>query len=129
MVDAMSGAERRRASGELEAQVMAALWAAAGPLTAAQVQEQLGGEPAYNTVQTILTRLADKQLVQRANQGRAHVYWPVLGHAATVAAQLRAALDMVGDREQVLQQFAATLDDAEAQLLRRVLQARGRDKR
>jgi predicted transcriptional regulator len=127
MVDGLSGADRRRAAGELEAQVMAALWAAIGPLTAGEVHEQLGGGLAYNTVQTILSRLADKQLVRRETQGRAHVYWPVRGQAATVAAQLRAALDTVGDREQVLQQFAATLDDTEAQLLRKVLADRPED--
>ncbi|MGH3825752.1 MAG: BlaI/MecI/CopY family transcriptional regulator, partial [Pseudonocardiaceae bacterium] len=44
----------RRAAGELEAEVLAALWAADGPLTAAHVRRAVSGGLAYNTVQTIL---------------------------------------------------------------------------
>ena len=47
---------RRRASGSLESEVLAALWAADKPLTAGEVVDTLGGDLAYNTVQTILTR-------------------------------------------------------------------------
>ncbi|WP_309032687.1 BlaI/MecI/CopY family transcriptional regulator, partial [Streptomyces alfalfae] len=48
---------RRRAQGELEQQVLAALRAAPGPVSAAWVQERIGGDLAYTTVMTILTRL------------------------------------------------------------------------
>ena len=53
-------AGRRRARGELESEVMAALWSAGEPLTPAGVQAALGGGLAYNTVQTILSRLLEK---------------------------------------------------------------------
>ncbi|WP_189719206.1 BlaI/MecI/CopY family transcriptional regulator, partial [Streptomyces chryseus] len=45
----------RRRQGELETQVLSALGRAPGPVTAAWVQEQLGGDLAYTTVITILT--------------------------------------------------------------------------
>ena len=45
----------RRASGGLESEVLATLWAAGRPLTAGDVVEALGGDLAYNTVLTILT--------------------------------------------------------------------------
>jgi hypothetical protein len=50
MADDESG--RRRARGELESEVMAALWSAGAPLTPAGVQAALGDGLAYNTVQT-----------------------------------------------------------------------------
>ncbi len=103
---------------------MAALWAASRPLTASEVQAQVGDELAYNTVQTILTRLAAKDLVQRATQGRAHVYWPSRDQAASVAAQLRTTLSGVGDRDKVLREFAASLDDDEAKVLQQWLSSR-----
>jgi predicted transcriptional regulator len=112
---------QRRASGELEAQVMAVLWASNRPLTAADVNDRVGAELAYNTVQTILARLTDKQLVHRAIRGRAHVYWPAKEEAEAVAARMRETLSSVRDREQALQQFAATLDEAEADVLRALL--------
>ncbi|GAA1360653.1 BlaI/MecI/CopY family transcriptional regulator [Catellatospora chokoriensis] len=112
---------RRRASGELEGQVMNVLWAAGRSMTPAEVQAQLDPAPAYNTVQTILIRLVDKQVVRRSRVGRAHAYEPVNSEADAAAAQLRATLSGVGDRQLTLQRFAATLDDAEAQVLRRLL--------
>jgi predicted transcriptional regulator len=111
----------RRRPGTLEAAVMAALWAAAAPMTAAQVQQQVGGDLAYNTVQTILTRLHEKNQVQRRRSGRGHAYWPVEDAAAAAAAQMRAALADRPDRHAVLQQFAASLDESDAEVLRRLL--------
>jgi predicted transcriptional regulator len=114
---------RRRARGELESEVMAALWAAAGPVTPAEVQAAIGGDLAYNTVQTILIRLADKDLVRRqaAGRGRGHEYWPVRDAATSAAERMRAALGERTDRQAVLQQFAAGLDDADAAVLRALL--------
>src|SRR3954452_7293302 len=86
---------RRRARGELESEVMAALWAAEQPLTPAAVQAALGGGLAYNTVQTLLTRLVDKDLVRRkpAGRRRGHAYWPARDAATSAAEKMRAALD------------------------------------
>lgn len=100
---------------------MTALWAADAPMTAAQVQEQVGGDLAYNTVQTILIRLHEKGQVQRQRAGRGHEYWPIADAATTAAAQMRAVLADGSDRHAVLQQFAASLDASDAAILRDLL--------
>ena len=119
-------AGRRRARGELESEVMAALWAAGEPLTPAGVQTALGDGLAYNTVQTILTRLLEKDLVRRgpADSGRGHAYWPALDAASLAATRMRAALDERPDRRAVLQQFAAGLGEDDAETLRALLAER-----
>jgi predicted transcriptional regulator len=119
-------AGRRRARGELESEVMAALWAAAEPLTPAGVQAALGDGLAYNTVQTILIRLVEKDLVRRgpADRGRGHAYWPAQDAATLAASRMRAALDERPDRRAVLQQFAAGLAEDDAETLRALLAER-----
>ena len=111
----------RRAPGMLESEVMAVLWAHGDAMSAADVQAAIGGDLAYNTVQTILIRLHDKNLVRRRRAGRGHAYWPVEDAATAAAAQMQAALANRSDRQAVLQQFAATLDEADADLLRQLL--------
>lgn len=64
---------RRRGQGELESQVLGALREAEAPVTAAWVQERLGGDLAYTTVVTILTRLLAKDAVARERRGRSFV--------------------------------------------------------
>lgn len=103
---------------------MAALWASRTPLTTSEVQAQIGAGLAYNTLQTILTRLTVKGLLERAERGRAHVYWPTKDEASSAAAQLRTTLWAVGNREEVLREFAAVLDDDEAEILRQWLSNR-----
>ncbi|MET0418232.1 MAG: BlaI/MecI/CopY family transcriptional regulator [Actinoplanes sp.] len=111
----------RRAPGSLEAAVMGVLWAADGPMTATEVQEALGGDLAYNTVQTILIRLHDKKVVQRRRAGRGHAYWPTQDAAAAAAAKMNAALSGRPDRSEVLQQFVDALDQSDAAVLRQLL--------
>ena len=53
----------RRRSGELEGEVLAALWASAEPLVPAEVQDAVGGGLAYTTVMTILVRLHEKGVI------------------------------------------------------------------
>ncbi|GLW34224.1 BlaI/MecI/CopY family transcriptional regulator [Actinoplanes regularis] len=111
----------RRRPGALEAAVMTVLWAADMPLTAGQVQEKVGDDLAYNTVQTILIRLHEKGQLQRRRIGRGHEYWPANDAATAAAAQMRAALPDGNDRHAALQQFAASLDASDAALLRTLL--------
>lgn len=125
----MGDKDKRRAPGTLESEVMGVLWTRAEPLTAAGVQQAVGGELAYNTVQTILTRLHEKRLLRRERVGRRHVYWPVEDAATAAAAQMRAALGDRADRQAVLQQFAASLDDSDAATLRQLLSAAQRRRR
>lgn len=68
-------AERgRRPKHGLEAEVLACLAAADGPLTVGEVQAQLGRDLAYTTVLTALTRLHDKGALRRSERGRAYAY-------------------------------------------------------
>jgi predicted transcriptional regulator len=116
----------RRAPGSLEAAVMTALWqgSADEPLTPGDVQAHLGDGLAYNTVQTILIRLHEKGLVERRKAGRSHAYWAVNDAATTAATQMSAMLSGRGDRQAVLQQFAAALDPHDAAVLRDLLGGR-----
>jgi predicted transcriptional regulator len=114
----------RRAAGELEAEVLAALWAADGPLTAARAREAVGGELAYNTVQTILVRLYEKGLIGRVADGRRHEYFAVKGAEELAAEQMQALLSRGRDRQAVLQRFATSLSVEDARLLQAVLRRR-----
>ncbi|HET9255022.1 MAG TPA: BlaI/MecI/CopY family transcriptional regulator [Pseudonocardiaceae bacterium] len=121
MSDRTRGERGRRAAGELEAEVLAALWAADGPLTAAQVRETLGSGLAYNTVQTILVRLYDKGLIGRVADGRRHEYFPVKGAEELAAEQMQALLSRGRNRQAVLQRFVTSLSVEDARLLRAIL--------
>ena len=114
----------RRAAGELEAEVLAALWASDGPLTAARAREAVGGELAYNTVQTILVRLYDKGLIGRVADGRRHEYFAVKGAEELAAEQMQALLSRGRDRQAVLQRFVTSLSVEDARLLQAMLRRR-----
>ena len=59
------GRAERRSSGELESEVLATLWATEEARTPAEIQAEIGGGLAYNTVHTILKRLYDKEQALR----------------------------------------------------------------
>ncbi|MGW1028214.1 BlaI/MecI/CopY family transcriptional regulator [Streptomyces sp. NPDC002577] len=111
----------RRARGELESDVLAALWAADGPLTARQVRERLPGDLAYTTVLTILSRLYDKGLLVRHREGRGYAYKPAHDEAAHTAQRMRALLEDGSDREAVLARFVSELSVRDEHLLHRLL--------
>lgn len=112
---------KRRASGGLESEVLAALWASQEPLTAKRVMEKLGGSLAYNTVQTILVRLHAKGAVQRSPAGRAHAYAPVLDEAGLAARRMRRLLDRGKNQAAILSRFVGTLTTEEEEMLTRLL--------
>jgi predicted transcriptional regulator len=115
----------RRPAGALEAEILAALWAADAPLTAGQVQQELGAGLAYTTVMTALSRLHDKGAVSRERAGRAYAYTPVLDVAGMAAVRMRALLEAGEDREAVLAQFVGALSDEDEQLLADLLRQAG----
>jgi predicted transcriptional regulator len=79
--------------GELQAQVMAALWRL-GAGTVEQVRGELPPryQGAYNTVQTVLNRLAERGLLDRAREGRTFVYRPGLTEAEYLSGSIRRTL-------------------------------------
>ena len=78
---------------------------------------------AYNTIQTILTRLHDKGLLSRERAGRGHAYRPRQGAAEFAAKQMGEVLRARDDRRAVLQRFVTALEPEDAQLLRALLAA------
>ncbi|MGW7425302.1 BlaI/MecI/CopY family transcriptional regulator [Streptomyces sp. NPDC054813] len=118
MVDAK---DERRPAGELEASVMAALWAAGVPQTPGQVQRSLGADLARTTVTTILTRLHDKGVVDRHRQGRGFAYFPVQDAQGLTAKRMHSELDRDSDRETVLARFVAQLSSDDERVLRSLL--------
>jgi predicted transcriptional regulator len=111
----------RREAGALEREVLAALSAADGPMTPADVQAGLGTNLAYTTVMTTLSRLHDKGVLDRERRGRAYAYSPVGDGAAVRARQMRQLLDVDADRAGVLAHFVAELGPEDEQLLAALL--------
>jgi predicted transcriptional regulator len=122
----VEGGAGRRPSGELEASVLAALWAAGGrALTPADVQRELGMDLARTTVTTILARLHEKGSVSRTRAGRGYAYLPVQDSPGLAARRMRTELDKSGqgDRGTVLARFVSELDPSDEALLRSLLAA------
>jgi predicted transcriptional regulator len=87
--------------------------------------DALGDGLAYNTVQTILTRLHQKGAVRRQLAGRAHAYTPVLDEAGLAARRMRAMLDRGGDHAAILTRFVGTLSPEEERTLTQLLHPPG----
>jgi predicted transcriptional regulator len=105
----------------LEGLVLSALREADAPATAGWVQQQLGGDLAYTTVITILTRLLAKGVVTRERAGRSFVWTPVSDQAGLAAHKMRRLLDRESDREAVLASFVTSLEPGDERLLRDLL--------
>lgn len=111
----------RRPNGVLEAEILAVLQEAPGPLTAGQVMERLGGGLAYTTVVTTLSRLHDKRVLSRVPAGRAFAYAPVTDAPGLIARRMHKVLEDGPDRRQVLTRFVSELPTGDAELLRALL--------
>ncbi|MET9931906.1 MULTISPECIES: BlaI/MecI/CopY family transcriptional regulator [unclassified Streptomyces] len=116
------GAAERRGAGELEASVLAALWAADGPLTAGQVQRRLAVELARTTVTTILSRLFEKGTVGRERSGRGFAYFPVRDAHGLTARRMHRELDKDDDRQTALARFVSELGPEDERILRDLLE-------
>ncbi|MCX4834178.1 BlaI/MecI/CopY family transcriptional regulator [Streptomyces sp. NBC_00006] len=112
---------QRRAQGELETQVLAALHAADAPATAGWVRDRVGGDLAYTTVMTILARLHAKDAVARRREGRSFLWTPTSDEAGLAALKMRKVLDAEPDREAVLASFLTSLPEGDEQVLRDLL--------
>ena len=79
--------------GELQTQIMAAIWRLQDG-TVEQVRQALPShhQGAYNTVQTVLNRLAERGLLERAREGRTFVYRPRLTEAEYLSGSIRRTL-------------------------------------
>jgi len=118
---------KRLPRGELQAQVMDALWDADGWLTPKDVHLAITTARrrlAYTTVTTILVRLWQKGMLERRTAGRAFEYRSVSSRDEWAAQRMQELLDGSGDRLQTLHHFAESISAKEATQLRRVLEQR-----
>jgi predicted transcriptional regulator len=118
--------------GPLEAVVMERLWKR-GTATVREIVEDLGRTRAlaYTTVMTIMTRLHEKGLLERARDGKTYVYRPAVSrqeHRERLSRELvRGLVDEFG--EVALAQFAEELggvDGAHRAALKRIAKGDGR---
>ena len=103
----------RRANGALERAVLESLWRADAPRTASQVREDMGGDLAYTTVMTVLSRLFDKGLVDRVVVGRSYQYRPLVAAGDLAATRMREILATSDDRNVALTRFVDGLSARE----------------
>jgi predicted transcriptional regulator len=107
-----------RGFGELEAAIMARLWARGEPSTVREVLTDLRQhrEIAYTTVLTVMDNLYKKGLLCREPAGRANRYAPLSSREQYVAQMMGKVLEDSGDRAEALMHFVGrmTMDDAAA---------------
>lgn len=111
----------RRAAGQLEDEILAALWCEPEAMTAALVQAAIGGQIAYTTVLTVLSRLFNKGVVERTKVGRAYAYRPRVDPNMRVAEQMHRLLERRTDRATVLAHFVEGLSRKDESVLRRLV--------
>ena len=116
--DVMPG---RRGAGELEAAVLEVLQHDGSALSPGEVRERIGGDLAYTTVVTILTRLHAKGVLDRRKAGRSYRYIPVADSPGLAARRMARVLDEEADREAVLARFVSALSESDEELLRKML--------
>ena len=115
-----------RGRGELEQDVMTALWVYTEPVTARTVLRDIGDpELAYTTVKTVLDRLARKQIVHRTAVGRTGYYAPAASRDDYVAELMLRALDRSTEHDGALMRFARAVSPADAEVLRAALEPDG----
>ncbi|MFD3450633.1 BlaI/MecI/CopY family transcriptional regulator [Streptomyces sp. NPDC058691] len=117
----MADTGERRPAGELEVSVLAVLWAAERPQTAAEIRRALGETLARTTVATVLARLTEKGTVGRQDAGRGFAYFPVQDAHGLTARRMHRVLDQDSDRESVLARFVDQLGPQDERLLRDLL--------
>ncbi|MFN2114755.1 MAG: BlaI/MecI/CopY family transcriptional regulator [Anaerolineae bacterium] len=110
-----------RVFGELEAEIMEAVWDL-GEARVAEVCDRLGGAANYKTVMTVMNRLVEKRVLRRERQSRAFVYSATESREAFVTlVSRRVAEGLVRDfGDLAVAQFVDALDAVDPALLDRV---------
>ncbi|HLI45544.1 MAG TPA: BlaI/MecI/CopY family transcriptional regulator [Acidimicrobiales bacterium] len=103
-----------RRVGDLESEILEVLWSARTWLSGREVLERLGDEQrAYTTVMTVLGRLVDKSLVERAQHGKAHLYRAAGDPDELTAQAIRSLLSATAHPGVAIARFVEGLDDPE----------------
>ncbi len=116
--------------GDLEADVMAVVWEK-GKATVQEVQEQLTPKRtlAYTTVMTVMSRLAEKGLLNREKDGRAYVYSPAVAQDRAAGSILQSLIKRLyaGATGKAIAQLLETeenVDDAELERLEKLIRSK-----
>jgi len=112
-----------RQFGQLEAVVMARVWAADRPVLVREVLEQIQRERdiAYTTVMTVMDNLHRKGVLSREQEGRAYRYQAVRSREEHTADLMEEVLATSGDKAATLMHFIQQIDDGELETLRKAL--------
>jgi predicted transcriptional regulator len=120
--------DRSGITGELQTQIMGVLWR----LGSGTVEEVRSALPpryrgAYNTVQTVLNRLVERDLLERERQGRGFTYRPVVSEAEYLSQNIDRALAGASSqaRQAVLASLLGGLEQSEFDELRDLAQQAG----
>jgi predicted transcriptional regulator len=115
----------RRPPGALESSVVRILWAADGPLSAADVSRAFPAtepRPALTTVLTVLQRLEVKgRIIRSVSSDGTLVFAARESESGHVAEAMLTALLATQDRNAVLMRFAGSLAAEDVDVLRRAL--------
>lgn len=119
-----------RSLGRLEAEVMEFIWSQEDPVDVNQILAVLKGRKrAYTTVMTIVTRLVEKEMVERERRGKAFVYRAAGTQQELAARALVSILESTDDPQAVLAHFVEDLRQSPELVARlRELVLRGRRK-
>lgn len=100
--------------GPLEQEVMKCVWEKKS-CTAREIVDCLSQdrEIAYNTIQTIMTRLVEKGLLKRKLEGKTHVYKPAVKQKSILASLINQTMGSFTSQfgEEALIAFVDGLDD------------------
>lgn len=123
----------RQVLGDLEAEIMECMWDQ-GPATVRTVHQclQENRDIAYTTVMTVMTRLAEKGLLGRSQEGRAYIYSPAQSRDAFCTGVIRNVMDgLLGQKGgPVLAHFVDNLaeeDEGELDILAEIIERKRRE--
>jgi predicted transcriptional regulator len=115
-------------AGSLERSIMDVLWAAPGPLRVrellAKLNENADKKLAYNTVQTVAERLAQKGMLRRTQDGLAFRYGPTRPREEYAVELMLDVLTDAPDHGAILARFAESVPPEDARHLLDVLRRR-----
>lgn len=118
--------------GPLEADIMQVVWLRQ-KVTVQDVYEAISADRpiAYNTVMTVMTRLAQKGILKRQKDGRAYLYFPTTSKAEVAKGMLQYIIDKIfgGSRVPVFSHLVEdkSLNEEELKYLEKLVQEKKRE--
>lgn len=128
-----SGSDNLDFRGDLQGEIMSLIWRL-GEATVEDVRSSQPARkrPAYTTIQTVMTRLYERGLLERERRGQAFVYKPKLDEASYLTRSIARRLEGASPeaRREALVSLVGDLDpdelDEVAKYANRIRRARGR---